>query len=96
MLRISENNASPELVTLLLEGQVSQHWVEVTREVCEQALEKSEQLTLDLAGVTFADRSGVALLRELQRRQVKLINGSPFLREQLKDTASVERGEPIC
>jgi anti-anti-sigma regulatory factor len=96
MLRISENNASIEIVILLLEGQVSNHWVEVTREACEQALGKGGQLILDLAGVTFADRAGTTLLRELQRRQVKLINCSPFLREQLKDTASVEREEPLC
>jgi ABC-type transporter Mla MlaB component len=89
MLRISENNASIEIVILLLEGQVSNHWVEVTREACEQALGQGRQLILDLAGVTFADRAGTVLLRELQRRQVKLINCSPFLREQLKDTSSV-------
>lgn len=96
MLRISETNAPAGIVRLLLEGQVSNHWVEITREVCEQALSQGGQLILDLAGVTFADRAGVALLQELQRRQVKLMNGSPFLREQLKDTASVEREEPIC
>jgi ABC-type transporter Mla MlaB component len=88
MLRISENTASTKVVILLLEGQISQHWVEVTREVCEQALRKGGQLMLDLAGVTFADRAGVALLLELQQQQVKLINGSPFLREQLKETVS--------
>jgi len=88
MLRISENNDSAEIVILLLEGQVSQHWVEVTREVCEQVLSPGTQLTLDLAGVTFADRAGVALLQELQQRHVKLINGSPFLREQLKEIVS--------
>ena len=88
MLRISENNDSAEIVILLLEGQVSQHWVEVTREVCEQVLSQGTQLTLDLAGVTFADRAGVTLLQELQQRHVKLIKGSPFLREQLKEIVS--------
>ena len=83
MLRISENNASIEIVILLLEGQVSNHGVEITREACDQVLSKDRQLILDVAGVTFADRNGVALLRELQQRQVKLINCSPFLKEQL-------------
>jgi anti-anti-sigma regulatory factor len=86
MLRISENNASIEIVILLLEGQVSNHWVEVTRATCEQVLSKGGQLILDVAGVTFVDHTGVTLLRELQQRQVKFINCSPFLKEQLKDT----------
>lgn len=87
MFRISENNLSTEQMVLLVEGSISNHWVEITREVCTQALEKREELILDLAGVTFADHAGVALLRELQARDVKLMNCSPFLREQLKDTA---------
>lgn len=83
MLRISENNASLETVILRLEGQVTKDGVALTREACEQVLSKGEQLILDVAGVTFVDRTGVTLLHELQQRQVKLINCSPFLREQL-------------
>jgi ABC-type transporter Mla MlaB component len=89
MFRISENDASPERVTLLVEGSISNHWVEIMREVCAQSLEKSHQLVLDLAGVTFADRLGIALLQELQRRQVQLVNCSPFLKEQLKDPITI-------
>lgn len=85
MLRISENSASIEIVILLLEGQISNHGVEITREACAQVLGKGGQLILDVAGITFADRTGVALLRELQQQQVKLMNCSPFLREQLKE-----------
>ncbi|HEX4948883.1 MAG TPA: STAS domain-containing protein [Blastocatellia bacterium] len=88
MLRISENNASLEQVILLLEGQVSNHSVELAREVCAQALGQGRQLILDMTGVTFADRAGVALLREMQQRRVELINCSPFLKEQLKDAAT--------
>jgi ABC-type transporter Mla MlaB component len=83
MLRISEDIASVETAILRLEGQLTKQWNELTREACEQALRVSEQLILDVAGVTFADHSGVALLRELQQRHVKITNCSPFLREQL-------------
>lgn len=89
MLRISENNASIETVILLLEGQISNHSVEITRESCEQVLRKGGQLILDMSGVSFADRAGIALLRKLQQQQVKLINCSPFLKEQLKDSMPV-------
>ena len=89
MLRISENKASHETTILLVEGQVSHHWVEVTREACEQALTHESRLILDLAGVTFADRAGVALLQSLRQQHVQLINCSPFLQEQLKDPATI-------
>lgn len=89
MLRISENNASIETVTLLLEGQISNHGVEITRESCEQVLKKGGHLILDMSGVSFVDRTGIALLRKLQQQNVELINCSPFLKEQLKDPISV-------
>ncbi len=87
MLRISENNTSFEIVTLLLEGQVVNGWVDILKESCDQVLAKNCQLILDCAGVTFVDRQGVALFQTIQQRQVKLINCSPFLKEQLKETA---------
>lgn len=89
MLRISEICASGESVTLLLEGQVTQQSTEVVSETAEKVLEAQSHLILDLTGVTFADRRGIALLQDLQKRQVKLINGSPYLKEQLKDTRTV-------
>ena len=89
MLRISETSTSVEIVILLLEGQVAHQSADIVRETVEKILAKDGQLILDLAGVTFADRGGIALLQDLQKRQVKLINGSPFLREQLKQTTAV-------
>lgn len=87
MLRISENNPSFENVILLLEGQVVNGWVDILKKSCDQALAKNCQLILDCAGVTFVDRQGIALFQTLQKRQVQLINCSPFLKEQLKENA---------
>ncbi len=89
MLRISETDKSAERATLLLEGQVANQTTDIVREAAEKALAQGLQLTLDLSGVMFADRGGIALLRELQQRQVTLSNGSPFLKEQLKETIAV-------
>jgi anti-anti-sigma regulatory factor len=50
---------------------------------CEAVLARNSRLILDLGGVTFADRTGVDLLRRLQLRAV-LLHGSLFLQEQLK------------
>lgn len=89
MLRISETSTSTERVSLLLEGQLTQQSADIVREATAKVLAQGYDLVLDLTGVMFADRSGVALLRELQQRQVTLINGSPFLKEQLKESTAV-------
>jgi ABC-type transporter Mla MlaB component len=88
MLRISENGSSDKHTSLRLEGQVTGQGVIEVQKLCEQRLAAGRQLTLDLADVLFVDRSGVALLRDLMRRQVALVNCSPFLTEQLKEGAS--------
>jgi anti-anti-sigma regulatory factor len=89
MLRISVESLSDATVTLRLEGRVSGLLVSEVRQNCEQFLAAGCRLTLDLAEVEFADRSGVALLQGLKKRDVTLVNCSPFLREQLKAAASL-------
>ena len=84
MLRISEMSASGEGTALRLEGEVMGPWVREVKKACEPFLGNGRQLTLDLADVSLVDREGVALLRELKRAQVRLVNGSPFLTEQLQ------------
>jgi len=90
MLRISENGSSDETTTLRLEGQMIGQCVAEAQKVCEQILAAGRKLTLDLAEMLFVDRSGVALLQDLMRREVTLVNCSPFLKEQLKQALSLE------
>jgi ABC-type transporter Mla MlaB component len=90
MLRIGEDSLQKESATLSLAGQVSGPWVGVLRESCERM--NHCRLMLDLAEVTFADLSGLALLRELQEREVTLLNCSPFLQEQLKSVSLTTPG----
>ncbi len=86
MLRITEDNLTNDWTTLRLDGRLVSEWVEILRSSCEQALESESRVNLDLAGVSFADYEGVKLLRQLEQRQVALINCSPFLREQMKQS----------
>ena len=88
MLRISEDRSSVQVTILRLEGQAIGPWVEEVRKTAEQSLIKNQELILDLAEVSFADRSAIALFRELINRQVALINCSPLMAEQLKQAAS--------
>lgn len=86
MLRISKIETNNGRVILMLEGKVSNGNIEIARESVHQALETGSELVLDLAGVMFIDRQGVSLFQELQQRQIPLVNCSPFLKEQLKQT----------
>jgi len=84
MLRISEMSKSGKAAKLRLEGEVMGPWVQEVKKACEPFLGNGHRLTLDLGDVSLVDRDGIALLRELRRAQVRLVNGSPFLTEQLK------------
>jgi anti-anti-sigma regulatory factor len=86
MLRISDGMADGPTVTLRLEGQISGLWVDELRKTANSYMGNGHTLILDATNVTFADREGVGLLRELQRRAVVLQGCSAFLLEQLKRT----------
>lgn len=63
MLRITENRSGPEGgSTLVVEGRLAGPWVDELRVA---ASPHSKGLALDLAGVSYADADGVALLKQL-------------------------------
>jgi anti-anti-sigma regulatory factor len=89
MLRITIVESSKIAVTLRVEGRITGPWVEELRTACNvHTVPDHVQLTLDLADVSFADTTGIVLLRELRTRGVDLIRTAPFLAEQLKEGAS--------
>lgn len=60
--------------------------IEGLRQSCElHALSDGAQLTLDLADVSFADADGIELLRDLENRNVTIVNLAAFLAMQLRD-----------
>ncbi len=85
MLRIASAGTDGPGRVLRVEGRVVGPWVEELQRCCEAALAAGPTLTLDLAGVSFADRPGVALLRSLGDRGITLVNCSAFLTELLKE-----------
>ncbi len=84
MLKISDAGISDSDVTLRLDGEVTGRWVEVLRNSCDVALRRGARLTLDLSHVSFADSEGIVLLGSLTDRQVRLVNASPFVAEQMR------------
>ena len=83
MLRISVIKSSGETVTLHLDGQVTGRWAKLLKRMCEVQLKKDVRITIELRNVSFADRDGIALLRNLTDRQVKILNVLPFIAEQI-------------
>lgn len=84
MLKISDAGTTGPAVTLRLDGQVRGRWVEILRRSCDVALRSGARLTLDLEHVSFADPDGIAFLRGVSHRRVRLANPSPFIAEQIK------------
>ena len=89
MLRITVVESSKVAVTLRAEGQITGPWVDELRTACDlHSFSDDVRLSLELADISFADNAGIALLRELRNRGIRLTRATPFLAEQLKDGES--------
>jgi ABC-type transporter Mla MlaB component len=93
MLSIAERSAGQSgSRRLLLEGRVTGAWVEELRRACDEvARAGADRLELDLAGVLFLDRQGLALFAELSARGCRFLNASAFVVEQLKEVPNAVR-----
>ena len=88
MLRISANEVASGSVLLRLDGQVTGQWVELLEKTCEVQLNNNARVTIDLKNVSFADREGIMLLRRLTDCGVEVVNGLPFIKEQIRKATS--------
>lgn len=84
MLKISEVASGDRVVTLWLEGRVVGPWVAEVSRACERLLGEGRVVKLNLAEVSFVDRTGLALLLQLRSRGVALDGCSAFVTEELK------------
>lgn len=84
MLKISESQPAKHAITFRLEGRVIGPWVDELQKVCDPLVGSGTKVVLDLTDVSFADPSGTKLLAGLKARGIKLLNATPFLKEQLK------------
>jgi hypothetical protein len=65
-----------------LEGKLLGPWVDEVR--CHFRAANAGSYTLDLSGLSFADRPGVDLLQQLLRQGVRIDSCSPFVAELLQ------------
>ena len=84
MLRIAFGESANGSTTLKLEGRVIGPWVEEVKRLSEEVLASGAILVLDLSDVSFVDREGVELFRDLSDRRALFRNTSVFVAEQLK------------
>lgn len=91
MLRISVTSESNDAISFQLEGKLVGPWVEELRRLSNEALAKSEAVSLDLEKVWFVDSQGIALLRDLARHNVAQLNCSQFITQQLEEGTYDER-----
>jgi anti-anti-sigma factor len=93
MIRITVETQTPQEVVLKVEGNISEHTVEVLRAEVERWLQVKERLVLELSGVRFIDVAGMALLRDWGREKLRLHGASRFIR-LLLERGGVYGGEP--
>jgi hypothetical protein len=92
MLKILKvEGGSPESPSLRLDGRLIGRWVQELSSLCEGILSRGEQLTLDCGGVGFADAEGIALMKALRCRHVRLLKCSPFINLQLGEMDAPKR-----
>jgi anti-anti-sigma regulatory factor len=84
MVRISENGTSGRHRVVRLEGKVVGSCVAQVESYCQGILSQGHTLAIDMAEVSFLDRSGVDLFIRLMKQRVDLLNCSPFVSELLK------------
>ena len=83
MLRITHARDHDSVSTLRLEGKVLGPWVTELARSCNELPCPPNRLRLDLSAVTFVDRPGVALLRDLLARGATLAACSGLVAELL-------------
>jgi anti-anti-sigma regulatory factor len=87
MLRLTRTTRRTDEVVLLLEGRLYGEWVALLEDECTHLLQANRRVLLDLAQLSFVDRRGARLLRDLGSRVV-LINCPPLVDELVREDAS--------
>ena len=85
MLRITKLSGPEPYITLRIAGRIASECVAVLERECTKLLHGGHRLRLDAAEVDFVDRAGVALLKELLARGVKIEKGSLSVEYLLMD-----------
>lgn len=84
MLKITRLNTTAREAVFKLEGRLVGPWVAELREIAQGELAEHRRLALDVSALSFLDRRGEELLRELVHQRVRLESPTGFVKELLK------------
>jgi len=79
VLRISCAAEAGSRVTLKAEGTLVGDWVPLLETECLGHLKARKSVELDFAGVSYVDREGVAMVRGLFARGVRVVGASALV-----------------
>lgn|SRR5690242_21832909 len=97
MLRITVLNDDFRTTRFKLEGKLAHEWVSEAKETWK-ALPRSgvtEQLVVDLLGVSFVDDRGKELLAEMHRAGAELVGAGPLISQliaEIKEFQALREG----
>src|SRR5262245_9772541 len=84
VLKITRRPRRGRIVSIKLEGELLQSWVDSVRDACRIGGRRPRILRLDLAAVRYADAAGTQLLHDLIRAGAEITECSGFIRELLQ------------
>ena len=84
VLKISTQSEELQTVTIKLEGEILEPFVETVRDACKKWQSRAKCVRLDLAGVSYVDAAGARLLSDLMRAGVQVAACSNFISELLR------------
>jgi anti-anti-sigma regulatory factor len=79
VLRISCGTEGDRPAVLRVEGEIAGEWVRLLEQECRRRLDTRQAVELDLGEVGFVDRVGVAMLRGLMARGVRVTRASALV-----------------
>jgi RNA polymerase sigma-70 factor (ECF subfamily) len=88
MIRITVVTRPGAMTRVVVEGRITKGSSVELAGACQEHLAQGSHLVLDLSGVTFADRDGVALVRDLINRGCILAECSELVRTLVEDHPS--------
>jgi len=87
VLKISRSDRDSTQTTLQLEGRVTHAELSELERTRKESQKECRRLVLDLTGVSFVDREGVAALHRMRRDGILITGCSPFVGELLKESS---------
>jgi RNA polymerase sigma-70 factor (ECF subfamily) len=94
VLKISRSDRDSTHTTLQLEGRVTHAEFSELERTHKESQKEGRRLVLDLTGVSFADREGVAALNRMRRDGIIITGCSPFVGELSQGELSMSAMTP--